>query len=381
MKICFINPVRELGAGERWLLGLAAALRARNHEVSLFCRPAAIWRPVAEGAGLVVLPLPMVNDLSLRSIQRVRQALRETRPEVVVCCNQRALRLGGPAAWLAGRIPVIFRVGLAGALKNHPYNRWLAARAVSRFVVNARALAEELAGFGWIDAARVEVIYSSADAGFYQWHADDGVRERWCLPADSLVVLASGRLLPGKGNIDLVRVAALLREEFPRLRVVILGRGPEEGRIRPEISSLGLEETVRLLGTEADMPAALGEADLFCHPPRRESLPNGVLEAMAAGVPVVATGIDGIPEIIENEHSGLLVPPGDPRALAATIRRLLEDTALRANLARRGRIRAEYQFSLSDCRARWEALLAGVLAERQPPALEPGVGSAMAART
>src|SRR5262245_53241335 len=152
VRVLFINPVREFGGGERWLIGLGTALTRAGHEVTLLARPAATWQPAACAAGLNALPVPMAHDLSLGAVRRLASVLRAAGPEVVVCCNQRGVRLGVMAARLAGGPPVVFRNGLAGSFKNSRFNRWLAG-GITRFVVNARALAGELAGFGWVPPA------------------------------------------------------------------------------------------------------------------------------------------------------------------------------------------------------------------------------------
>jgi glycosyltransferase involved in cell wall biosynthesis len=291
------------------------------------------------------------------------RSLRQVGPDVVVCCNQRAVRLGVFAARLAGRLPVVFRNGLARSFKNSWLNR-LVAGGVTRFVVNARALADELRCFGWVPSERVSVIYNGVDAGFYAWPPSDGMRQRWEIPTDSLVIGAAGRLVAEKGHGDLIRAAAALRERHPRLRVVIMGEGPQSGALAEQARAAGLAEVVRLVGFERQMPAALAALDIFCQPSLREGLPNAVLEAMAAGLPVVATAVDGVPEVVLEGETGYLVPPGDVPALRTRLDQLLSRSDLRHQFGRRARLLVEDQFSLSICRRSWEALLADVVAER-----------------
>src|SRR5262249_53932846 len=184
----------EFGGGERWMIGMAVALRERGHVVRILSRPEAAWAEAAEAERLEVTPVPMVHDLSSRSGSALVRNLRRARPDVVVCCNQRAVRLGVLAAWLAGRLPVVFRNGLAGSFKNSGFNRWI-AHGVSRFVVNAQALCAEISEFGWIPPERISVIYNGVDCGYYTWPRSDRPRERWGVPADSIVVAAAGRLV------------------------------------------------------------------------------------------------------------------------------------------------------------------------------------------
>lgn len=357
MRIAFINPVRELGGGERWLLGITAALREQGHSPVILCRPGAEWAGLAIEQGTETLLVPMINDLSLSSVRRLGRALRGANPDIVVCCNQRAIRLGVPASWLAGRPPVIYRNGLAGSFKNNTYNRVLAAGGISGFVVNARALADELTSFGWVAQDRVSVIYNGVDTALYLMKDGGDARQRWGVPDSSTVVLAAGRLVVDKGHIDLVRAARRLCADESDLRVVILGEGPERPRLEAEIRKRGLEGIVLLPGFEGDMPEALAACDVFCHPSQREGLPNAILEAMAARLPVVATNIDGTPEVIVEGVTGCMVNPDDPKALADSLRYLLRHPERRSEMGRRGWIRVQESFSLSHCRREWERLL------------------------
>jgi glycosyltransferase involved in cell wall biosynthesis len=366
LKIVFINPVREFGGGERWMLSMGAALQQQGHAVSVLCRPGTVWLEAAAADRVRTLVVPMRNDLSVASIRRMAGQLRAEAPNVVVCCNQRAVRLGVVAARFAGRPPVVFRNGLARSFKDSAFNRFI-ARGVARFVVNAHALAEELLRYRWVPRDRVSVIYNGVDLPFYSWPRVDEARRRWGLPHDSLLVVAAGRLVAEKGHTDLVEAAALLRASHPRLQVVIAGEGPQAEPLREQIASLGLNDTVRLVGFEPDIPAALHGADIYCHPSRREGLPNAVLEAMAAGLPVVATAIDGTPEVVSPDETGFLVGPADPRALAERLDLLLSRGDLRYNFGRRARHRVEDAFSLSICRRRWETLLGEVIAARRAP--------------
>src|SRR5439155_23620435 len=146
--------------GEKWALETATGLAARGHRVALVCRDGSELAERAEAAGLEVFVQPMPGDLSLSAVARLAARARAWRPDVVLCCNQRALRLGGPAARLTRMRRVVMRDGLQGSLRGSGYNRWL-ARLVDGFVVNADAVRREL--LAWLPADRVRVIYNGID--------------------------------------------------------------------------------------------------------------------------------------------------------------------------------------------------------------------------
>jgi glycosyltransferase involved in cell wall biosynthesis len=161
------------------------------------------------------------------------------------------------------------------------------------------------------------------------------------------VVLCAARLTREKAIKDLISAAALLRGRLPELRVVIAGDGPERDRLREQIATSGLGETVRMIGQRTDIGALLTGADVFCLPSRHEGLPVSVLEAMQAGAPCVATAVGGTPEIVKDGETGLLVPASAPPRLADAIERLHADRKLAQRLAEKGRRLVERHYTAS----------------------------------
>lgn len=159
-------------------------------------------------------------------------------------------------------------------------------------------------------------------------------RQRLGLPADVPLVLFVGRLLVHKGVDDLLVAAAALRPRLP-VHLVLVGEGPQRPALERRVEALGLRDAVAFTGylTGDDLAAAYAAADLFALPSRSEGFPTVLLEAMAARLPIVTTGIRGMLDHIEDGRDGLLVPPRDPPALAAAIGRVLADGALRQRLA------------------------------------------------
>ncbi|MBI1291996.1 glycosyltransferase [bacterium] len=177
-------------------------------------------------------------------------------------------------------------------------------------------------------------------------------------------VLAVGRLVPKKGFAALIEAFALLREKGTVARCVIVGDGPERHRLSALVKTLNLTDCVELLGARGNSEVAdlLGRAAVFALPCRiaadgdRDGLPHSIMEAMAAGVPVVSTRVVGIPELVEDGVSGLLVEPDDGAALADAIERLVTDRQLAARLAAAGKVRVREVCDLTSIVARLKAL-------------------------
>ena len=155
------------------------------------------------------------------------------------------------------------------------------------------------------------------------------------------VVVSVGRLIMNKGLLDLIEAAALLRDADVAFELRLIGEGPQRAALEVAVQRHRLEERVRFLGRRDDVPELLGQSDVFVRPSLSEGMSLAVLEAMAAGLPVVASDVSGTRELIADGESGAIVPPGNPRRLASALRPLLEDHAGRRAMGQAARRRAE----------------------------------------
>jgi glycosyltransferase involved in cell wall biosynthesis len=178
------------------------------------------------------------------------------------------------------------------------------------------------------------------------------------------LVGAIGALRAQKAYGTLIRAAARLREHHPNLHVLIAGEGPEKARLEKLIDELGLRDCVILLGRRLDVPDILAELDLAVCASDYEGSPLAVMEYMAAGLPIVATRVGGVPDLIDDGAHGLLVEPGDPLALAAAVESLLNDRARAAELGAHARERRRREFDLNVMVHNLEALYEELLAAR-----------------
>ncbi|HIC90267.1 MAG TPA: glycosyltransferase family 1 protein [Anaerolineae bacterium] len=176
----------------------------------------------------------------------------------------------------------------------------------------------------------------------------NALRQSLGLPLDARVVLSVGRLDAQKDPLTLLRAARQVVEAVPSAVFLLAGEGPLQADVLAEQERLGLQERFRLLGWRDDVPALLAASDLFCLSSRWEGMPYALLEALAAGVPIVATDVGGCREAIgqEGQAAGRLVPPADPDALAAAMIALLQDDTALDRLRRRGPARIAAYFTL-----------------------------------
>jgi glycosyltransferase involved in cell wall biosynthesis len=182
-------------------------------------------------------------------------------------------------------------------------------------------------------------------------------------PESPVVVGSVGRLSPEKGLDVLLQAATRLSEAGTTLRVVIAGGGPERQRLERLAAQLRIDQLVELRGEVGhnDVPTTLSELDIFAMPSRAEGFGVAAVEAAAAGLPVVASNVHGIPDVVEHERTGLLVQPNNVAALAEAIRRLAANPDLRGELGRRGRLLVENRYRWEQSTALMERLYGHVL--------------------
>jgi glycosyltransferase involved in cell wall biosynthesis len=261
-----------------------------------------------------------------------------------------------PAAAFA-RVPV--RVGSRRGLNLDRTSGQLAMQRAAyacahAIVANSGAMAARLESER-VRREKVRVIQNGLDVALFPTAATRATRRR---------VIVVANLRPEKGYDVLVDAAAVVLQQFPDARFECIGTGPELAAIEARMAERGVRQAFALLGQRDDVPARLTQADIFVLPSRTESLPNSMLEAMAAGLPVIASAVGGIPEIVDDGRTGLLSPAGDAPALAERLLRVMSDAALGNQLARAARQEAEGRFSFNRMVAAFDSLYSRELATR-----------------
>ncbi|HBB94373.1 MAG TPA: hypothetical protein DC054_03190 [Blastocatellia bacterium] len=358
MRILQICSAREIGGGEKHLADLANGLARRGHEVFAALSPASSVR--AELRSLPpdnIIELPMRNSLNLASAVRLSRFVREHQIEVVHAHVARdyplaALATGRSQAQLVLTRHVLF-----------PLNRIhkLTLRRTSRVIAVSQAVAESLFTPGIFAPEKIITIHNGIDVDGFARTAKDSATGR------KLRVGMVGHIAPIKGQEDFVRAAAIMRAHRDDVEFIIAGEDKShsrENRVALEklIDDLELNHAIKLAGWVDDVANLLSTLDLFVSPARSEPFGLSIVEAMAAGVPVVATTSEGAREIIEDDQTGRLVPIGDIAAMGAAIIDLLDDGTERKRLADNARLSAHARFSLDRMVERTVQVYAAVLA-------------------
>ncbi len=358
MRICFVNSLRTLGGGERWLLEVAEGLVSRGHSITVAARTESALASRARHGGYETLELPMRGDGDPASIFPLAHWFRSTRADVASVNVQRAVRVGAVAARIAGVPAVVERRGLLFPVKPSALNRFTYRRLVTRVIANCEAIAGDLAAGGVIPAERIVVIPNGIEPERVSAGAGEELRAELCLDADTPTVVVIGRLVPDKGHEVALEAFARIVAREPRAQLLVVGAGKLRSRLREMASRMLPEGSWRFLGHRSDIDAVLAAGTVVLVSSFREGMPHVVLEAMAAGTPIVATGVAGIPEMIEDGRDGLLVAPGDPDATAAAVLDLLGDRERASAMAGSARRRVLGEFSLETMIDRVEACFA-----------------------
>jgi len=361
MKTLHVETGRHLYGGPQQVLYLTRGLKSRNVGVTLVCPPKSALAAAASAAGVEVVELPYGGELDVRFIWRLREVLTERQPDIVHCHSRRGGDfLGGQAATMA-RIPAVVsrrvdnrELRLIGALRY---------RNFAHIVAISETIAAVLRRAG-VDQRRLSVIRSAVDVQRFATRPDRRtVNAAFGLQPEDQIVVAAGQLIPRKGHRYLIDAAAALKATHPRLRIVVCGQGREEGKLRQQASALGVDDIVHFAGFKQELDDYLGGFDLLVHTALAEGLGVIALKAQAAGLPVIAFAAGGLPEIVADRHSGLLVPPADAAQLATAIAALLDDEDRRKRYAAAARQRACEHFALEpmiDAHVKlYEAVLSG----------------------
>lgn len=295
---------------------------------------------------------------------RFASALRSRRPAIFHAHLPWQLAAKYPlAAAVAAEVPVVLAtvqlyVDVRPTLPTLVQQRLL-ARSISRYVAVSGHVRSRLSQLLALPQRRIATIENAVDAGRFGSSADPALRDRLARGARYLV-LTLARLEEQKGLAHLVDAV----RDVPETRFVIAGEGRQRAALEARIAAAGLSDRVELLGNRSDVPELLAASDLVVLPSLAEGLPISVLEAMAAGRPVLATAIGGTDEVVDPGVTGVLVPPGDPGALAAATRDLLGDEATRSRYAEAGMRCVRTRFTASRMVAEVEHLYDELLEER-----------------
>ncbi len=391
-RLLVVNHAVDMGGAERVLLGLLARLDREKFDPGLAVPHRGPLAERAESLGVRVhLGFPSSRLLQVRrkslgrdrlaaaaypwdmtwTVLGLRRLIIREGYELVLTNSAKADVYGSLAGWLARR-PVVWRFhDIPDRATFSRLNLFLlrtsASFFASRILAISEAVREALADLG-VPRDKIKVVYNGVEPQGEAKARRREKREEWGIPEDAFLVGMVGRLVEWKGPDVFLRAAALLSEAHPKARFVLVGDviyGEREylAKLKGLCASLGLEKKTLFTGFVDDPLAAMAALDCLVHA-SVEPEPFGMVlvEAMSLGLPVVAAGAGGVPEIVEDKLTGLLVPPGDFRALATALEWMISHPRERKEMGMRGKRRVSERFDLGFVCREMEAELLSALA-------------------
>ena len=354
-----VDTARTWRGGQNQALLTVMGLRARGHRAVLVAHPdGALATRAAEGHDLI--RLAPANEVDFAAGFRFSRVLRELKPDVVHAHDPHGVSM---AAMALSTMKAATRPLLVAArrvdfhLKQNAFSRWK-YKQVDLMICSSDAI-RHMAIHDGVPAARAITVHEGIDVErIVAMPAADVHKELW-LPAPTLVVGNAAALVPHKGHKYLIDAAPHVVRALPDTVFLIFGEGPLKATLQHQIKHLGLDRNVRLVGFRHDVLSLLKGFDIFVMSSVTEGLGTSILDAMAASRPVVGTAAGGIPEAIEHNVTGLVVPPQHPVELGNAILELLKDPDRRARMGEAGLARARAHFTadrmVDDTLAAYEA--------------------------
>jgi glycosyltransferase involved in cell wall biosynthesis len=362
------------GGPERQMLGLARHLPGKYRSIFLSFAERGKARPFLHEVrehGFRAIELRHNFPRLARATREVQHLLHRLRADIVCCHGYKSDLVGWHAARRVGIPVVAVSHGWTGAtLRVRFYetlDRWVLRRM--DVVVGVSAAQAEKVRHAGVPAERVVTIRNAI--GDEAFAAPDSARrerlQQWFASPPKRLVCAIGRLSPEKGFDQLVTAAQIVSRCTPDACFLIIGDGPLRETLRAQIADLKLTDRVALAGFHADAASFLAHCDIAVLPSYTEGLPVVLLEAFAAGVPVAATNVGGIPEVVEDGVNGFLVPPGNAEALAERICRLLHDDDTRRTMGRCGHDKVREGFTFAVQAEAYQRLFDSLAPARRRP--------------
>ena len=383
MKILFYNHTSQVSGAERVLLLILSRLKRSRFQAVLVCPPNGQLQKEAKALNVRCADVGQLNarftwriDALIRyvasfvsTIRQVRARVRDHQPELIHANSVRA-GLVISAATIGLGIPVVWHVH--DLLPKHPLSTCIRLFTLLRpplhIVVVANAAADRFKGKllrRFPKRAKVAVVYNAVDtAKLHSTSTSVSIRKELRIRNSDRLIGIVGNLSPVKGQLELIRAFAEARKRIPNLVLLIVGsalfnRGDGyQKQLLAEVRDLRLKPYVRFLGQRNDVPAILTALDLLVMNSRSEAFPLVALEGMAAGIPVLATAVGGLPELITHEANGWLVPLGDDPKFVDGIASLLEQPDLSTRLATQGHQHVTKNFPIHKFMTRIEAIYA-----------------------
>ena len=352
MNLLFLNSIAPdvFGGIEAWTGLVATGLTERGHKVFVAGRAGSefLRRTRLTCGRAKTIALRISGDFNPRTVILIKGLLQQNDIDVVICNFNKDIRLGGLAARWRGSTKVVWRAG-NNLTRDSAVHRYLTPRLLDGVITPSHDLKRQVVACGYLTADMITAIHTGIPGpklGLSREESRSQLCSKYGLPQDCMIAVTSGRFVRPKGHICLIDAARKIVEQYPNLHFLLLGDGPLETEIRQRIAGDGLTEKFIFAGLLDDFELELAGADLMIHPSIIEPFGIVLLEAMRVGLPIVASRVGGIPEIILDGATGVLVEPNQPTELADVVVRLIRQDGAMSALGSAGYRRWQESFTI-----------------------------------
>ena len=353
LRVLHIIGGGEFGGAERHILNLCASLDPRKAAITVVCLFEEPFARMAKETGVNVLVVPMRHKLDLGTLTRLTDVIKRNRPDLVHTHGVRANLLGRLAAKMAGVNKIVTTVHSL-LVRDYPdfwsrlANSWterLTRGLTDHFIAVSQGLKNALVEDG-MPENKITVIYNGLDLVRFKPCLPPGTYRRW-LGYDERVPLVAivARLHSVKGHNYFLQAAVEVLKVISKVRFLVVGTGPDEPMLKEMTNKLGLQEVVNFTGFISDIPDLMADMDVLVIPSLWEGFGLTAIEAMTVGLPVVATEVGGLPEVVRPGETGILVPPADAVSLAKGILWVLQHSKEAGQMAENAREIVSREFS------------------------------------
>ncbi len=337
----------------------------RGHRVTIATGAQCWIAGEARRLGIAVEICPMRGKADLRAIRALMKFCRSEQVDILHAHSGIDSWIGGIAAKFAG-VPAVRTRHLFLPLKYNPIN--FVHYLFDRFFALGETMRTMLVDECGFPPEKVINIPTGIDfSSFTPRHSKQEMRSMLGIADDVFVVLTVAVIRGVKRHDVALRAFKILRTKFSNSVFLIAGEGPMRPDMERLTAELGIHDSVRFLGHRSDVADLIGAADVMLLTSRSEAQSQALTQSIGLGLPVVATAVGGVPEVVLHEKTGLLVPPDDPERTASALLRIAEDPAFAATLSAQGRMHAKQHYSLEVMLDRSEAVYRQLLAARNPP--------------
>ncbi|MCU4176728.1 glycosyltransferase [Carboxylicivirga sp. N1Y90] len=327
MKLLLINSIgrTKWGGGEKWMIMAAKNLSAKGHDVSIVCTPNSIVEMESKAEGIRVFPIKINSDFSLSGYVKLKRLIVSKGIDAVIGCQNRDARIAGFISkyHAKNKVLVISRQGVQ-LMHNSIKYKLTFIPFCDGILTNTISIKKEYDSYGWWRDEFVKVIYNGVEA---LENNSPPYNYAQHLPKDEknpVIILSTGRITKQKGFKYLISAAQKIVEEQSNVYFFIAGKGKLENELKSQIHKLKLDKHVFLLGFQKDIPSLLKGASLFVLPSLYEGMPNSVMEAMAYGLPVISTNVNGVSELMQDSIHGNIIPSSNTESIVNSIQNMIE---------------------------------------------------------